>query len=168
MNRCFWVHEGSLKLSDFIGFKYETQNLKNSEFDNFLVDEIYSIIVGKLFFRGKLAVKHVLTDFFELIKAPWNRQIQPDSKLKFIIQKFRVLHDFLTQYDQFDLGWHHSCWSKYSQIRNFSISEFHIRIRRNQTISGSSHGLKNIGSNLFYSRFTTEKQHFKVKNAYKS
>ena len=44
----------------------------------FLVDEIYSIIVGKLFFRGKLAVKHVLTDFFELIKAPWNLQTLPD------------------------------------------------------------------------------------------
>jgi len=56
-------------LSDFIGFKYETQNLKNSEFDNFVVDEIYSTIVGKLFFREKLAVKHVLPDFFELIKA---------------------------------------------------------------------------------------------------
>ena len=112
--------------------------------------KIYSTIVKKLFFRRKLAVKHVLTDFFELMKAPWNRQIQPDSKLKFIIKKLWVLHDFLTQYDQFDLGWHNSFLHKLSQIRDFSNCEFHIRIRWNQTISRSPHELKNVGSNVFY------------------
>ena len=62
LNRCFWAHESSLKSSDFAGFEYETQKLKNSEFDYILINN-YGVNQGRI---DRIGLKnHVKLGIFE-------------------------------------------------------------------------------------------------------